>query len=103
MEHAGLHARQRHIERVANSILSRREQPELPISAVWATRFLQRYPEYFVRTQRTINIERKEAHNREDIKKFYEKWDSTIKKHSIAPSDIYNIDKTSFRISIGRH
>ena len=103
MEEAGLYARQHHIERVANSILSRRPEPELPVSPAWSTRFLKRHPEYFVRTQRPLDIERKEAHNRKDIEEFYERWDRIVKKYAIAPADIYNFDETGFRIGIGRH
>lgn len=41
IEEAGLYARHYHIERTANSILSRRiGEPELPVSIAWSTRFL---------------------------------------------------------------
>lgn len=103
MEEAGLYARYYHIKRTANSILSRRPEPELPISSAWATRFLKRHPEYHIRRQRTLDIKRKEAHNQRDIKVFFKRWKAVLDKYAIKPADIYNFDETGFRIGIGRH
>ena len=103
LEEAGLYARQHDIQRVANSILWRRDETELPVSPAWAIRFQKRHPEYFIRSQRTLDIERKEAHNRKDIEVFFERWEAILKKYSILLTDPYNFDETGFRIRMGRH
>lgn len=103
LEEAGLYARQRDITRVANSILWRRDETELPVSPAWATRFQKRHPQYFIRSQRALDIERKEAHNRKDIEIFFERWEAILKKYSVLPTDTYNFDETGFRIGMGRH
>jgi hypothetical protein len=105
LEKAGLYARVNQIEKVANSILRRRagSDDEPPVGHAWATRFLDRHPEYFIRKQRTLDIERKEAHERRDIEVFFERWKAIVEEYGINPADIYNFDETGFRIGMGRH
>jgi hypothetical protein len=104
MEESGLYARTYQIERIANSILSRRPgPPEPPVGPTWPTRFLRRHPEYFTKKQRTLDIERKESHERRDIEVFFERWKKIIEKYGINPADTYNFDETGFRIGMGRH
>jgi hypothetical protein len=103
LETAGLYACVHQIRAVGNSILQRRPHKEPPLGSTWATRFLQRHPEYHIRKQRTIDIERKEAHERRDIEVFFERWKAIIDKHGVHPADTYNFDETGFQIGVGRH
>jgi hypothetical protein len=62
----------RQIHAIAPSILKRRPHwtEERPLGIIWTPRSLRRHAEYYIRKQRTIDIERKEAHERRDIEFF---------------------------------
>jgi hypothetical protein len=69
---------------------------------MWPLRFGERYPKYFKRRQKTINIHRKRAHDPEDIEDWYERYRQICKLYDIEPAHIWNVDGTGFMIGIGR-
>jgi hypothetical protein len=98
LERAGLYVCVYQIHVVASSILNRRSgyDSDRPLGKLWTTRFLQCHPEYHIRKQRLIDIERKDAHNQRDIDVFYERWKRVIEEFGVHPADIYNVDETGF-------
>ena len=49
---------------------------------------------------KTLAVERKAVYKREDLEYHFSEFKSTIEKYSIDITDIYNIDKTGFRIGV---
>ena len=72
------------------------------VGSHWASRFLARHPEYHIRKQRSIDINRKNAHDPESIRALFEKYRLICKDYNIEPCDQYNFDETGFHIGIGR-
>jgi hypothetical protein len=90
----------------ANSILARHHenaQTRPPIvSNKWTKRFLKRHPEYHKRKQKSINIERKRAHDPILVREFFAELDDTLKSYGITLDDIYNMDETGFMIGMAK-
>jgi hypothetical protein len=72
------------------------------VGAQWTKRFLERHPEYFIRKQSTMDIDRKNAHDPERFRKWFAEFKKICDQHGIQPRDIYNFDETGFRIGIGK-
>jgi len=72
------------------------------ISTQWAPCLQDRYPEYFIHEQQSIDIDRKNAHQPESIRSWFDKYQTVYNSHNIQACDQYNFDKTGFRIRIGR-
>jgi len=72
------------------------------VSEQWARPFLARHPEYYIRKQRTIDVDRKNAHQPDDIRSWFEKYKLVCEQYRIQTTDTYNFDETGFRIGIGR-
>src|ERR1700751_2692101 len=75
------------IENCANSILRQAASasPSNPpkVGQHWVRRYLKRHPEYHIRRQRSIDIERKRAHNPANIRMWFEKLQRVIMEHGI--------------------
>jgi hypothetical protein len=69
---------------------------------MWPLRFREQWPKYFKFWQKTININRKRAHDPEDIERWYEKFRQVLKDYGIEEEDIWNEDETGFMIGIGK-
>ena len=76
--------------------------PPPVVSEQWSRRFLSRHPEYFIRKQPTIDVNRKNAHQPEDIHNWFERYQAVCNEYKIEIGDIYNFDETGFRIGVGR-
>jgi len=72
------------------------------VGSHWAPRVLARHPEYHIRKQCSIDINRKNAHDPESIRAWFEKYCLICEDYNIEPCDQYNFDETGFRIGIGR-
>ncbi len=72
------------------------------IGCHWATQFLKRHPGYSVRKQKTLEIQKKHAHNPTHIAEWFQTFRNTLAKHGIQPQDIYNMGETGSRIGIGK-
>ena len=49
---------------------------------------------------KSLAAERKAAHKREELEYYFSEFKSAIEKYGIDITDIYNIDKTGFRIRV---
>ncbi len=105
MEDIGFPLRLEAIEASENSILTRAhndpEKPVEPVGETWVTRFLKRYPEYEKRVQHSLDLLRYRAHQPAVIEAWFKKLMEVCEKYGIHPEDIFNMDKTWFRIGCG--
>jgi len=91
----------------AHDILRRnhpRSSPDPPptVSEVWSKRFLNRYPEFYIRQQKAIEEQRKKAHDLEVILDWFARYQSLCQERGILVGDWYNFDEIGFRIGVGR-
>lgn len=89
----------------ANYLLQRsHDGPGPPPSAnpQWAKRWLKRNPELHLRRQRSLNLNRAIAHDKEAIFGWFNGLIKIIKLHGITTTDTWNFDETGFRIGIGK-
>ena len=101
----GTSARLQMVTGCANTILQNAHTGSSPapvVSEKWSRRFLNRHPEYFVRKQHTIDADRKNAHQPDDIRNWFERYQAVCKEYKVEIGDIYNFDETGFRIGVGR-
>ena len=80
------------IQAAANYLLqqSHFDQTSVPhqVSKNWTRRFLERNPQFHKRKQKPLAVERKNAHNEEDFKEYFEKyWEIRVQK-GIADEDV---------------
>lgn len=68
----------------------------------WAKNWLKRNPELHRRRQRSLDLNRAVAHDKEAILKWFNSLIDIIKLYGITASDIWNFDETGFRIGIGK-
>lgn len=64
----------------------------------WTGRFIKRNPQFFKKKDKSLSAERKNAHNLEDMRKYFQLYHETIR---ITPQDLWNMDETGFRIGCG--
>jgi len=76
--------------------------PAPVVSDHWAPRFLNRHSEYFIRKQVSLDVNRKNAHQPESIRAWFQKYYNICEQYNIHQGDKYNFDETGFRIGIGR-
>ncbi|RPA73509.1 DDE-domain-containing protein, partial [Ascobolus immersus RN42] len=73
------------------------------VSGKWSRRFLKRHPEYLIQRQYTMESDRKTAQQTpEEIKQWLEKFRALCKQYKIKATDIWNADKSGFRVGIGK-
>ena len=98
----GLSARFNQVESTANFLIHLTSPDSPPVGPHWTTRFLQRFPQYHVMKQKTLESEHKAAHDPAAIFDWYERLKALITKEGIQKSDVYNMDETGFRVGVGR-
>ena len=90
----------------ANLLLMRAHgsQPGSPptVGEHWVTKFLKRHPEYYIRTQKPLNIDRQISQDPDDIASWYERLGRKIAEKGITPRNIWNFDETGFRIGCAK-
>jgi len=105
LDELGIPPRFCHISSYANSILLevQTDSADAPpkVSSTWTRRFLQRNPEYHVRKQKTLDVERKRSHDAEELGNWFERYKVLVEEKGIQRAVIYNFDETGFRIGIG--
>jgi hypothetical protein len=76
----------------------------MPPSAnkLWARRWLKRNPELYKRRQKSLELNRAVAHDREAILSWFTGLIKLIKLYGITPADTWNFDETGFRIGVGK-
>jgi hypothetical protein len=105
LEDCGLHARIPMLTSLANSVLRQSHNPQTefkPVSHMWASRWLKRFPQYKIMTGKPLAVERKNAHDPYVLQSWYEKYHEVVAKYGILPGDISNVDETGFRVGVGR-
>jgi hypothetical protein len=68
----------------------------------WVRRFLKRHPEYTLKRQKVLDLERKRAESYENLQNWFQLLQSVIASFGIDSDDIWNFDETGFRIGVGR-
>jgi len=76
--------------------------PAPVVSDHWAPRFLNRHSEYFIRKQVSLDVNRKNVHQPESIRAWFQKYYDICEQYNIHQGDKYNFDETGFCIGIGR-
>ena len=106
LDKIGTSARYRMLAHCANSILKRShdDPTTLPptVSRMWPQRFLQAHPQFQIRKQHSLDIARKNAHDPDDIRAWFRGYQNVYIEYGIEEGDIYNFDKTGFRIGVGK-
>ena len=101
----GTSARIPMVSSCANAILGyghTGQDPPPRVGDHWASRFLDRHPEYHIRKRKLIDADRKNAHQPDNIRAWFEKYITVCQEYNIQPGDQYNFDETGFRIGIRR-
>jgi hypothetical protein len=73
-----------------------------PVGQHWVSRFLKRHPEYTLKRQKVLDLERKRAEPYENLEKWFQLLQDVITDLGINTDDIWNFDETGFRIGVGR-
>jgi hypothetical protein len=88
----------------ANKILaavhSHDEQPPT-VSEHWPNRWLKRHLEFTNQKEKSIEMERQQAMNVEQIRDFFIIYRAAVDKYKIETIDIWNMDETGLHVSIG--
>lgn len=107
MDEKGLCIRKPMVTDAANSILKLSHEGPLFKTPVvgpnWTKRFLERHPEFTVQRQKTLDLNRKMAHDPLTIETFFWRYKAAVQKYAIQLQDIWNFDETGFRIGIGKN
>jgi len=96
------------VTKCANSILRQNytsgDSASAPptVSSSWTNRFLDRHPEFYIRKQKTLEEERKRAHDPKTILDWFQRFRLLCEEKGIVKEDLYNFDETGFRIGVGR-
>ncbi len=104
LDQIGAAARRPMLTHCANAIL-RRSHDNTTTSAPtvgpnWPRRFLTRHPEYQVRKQKPLVLERKNAHDPGTIQCWFEGYLRLVTEKGITPADTYNVNETGFRMGV---
>jgi hypothetical protein len=89
-----------HIKLAANSIL-RATGSTRQLDLQWARRWFLRHKAWYKTIRaKTLAVERKAAHRKEDLELHFKEFSDAIMKYGIESADIYNMDETGFRIGV---
>ena len=94
LDEMGTSATRKQCHAAANLILARPHSsnpgPPPTTGIHWVTRFLERHSEYYIRTQRPINIDRQISQDPDNIRRWYERLGQLISEKGITAHNIYN-------------
>ena len=104
----GLPAQRELLYTAADYILNQSYTPNLDdpdntlptVSNYQIAQFLNRYPNYKVVQQKTLDLKRKQVEGYKALKEQFRKYKDIYKKHGIFNKDIQNIDKIGFYIGV---
>lgn len=68
----------------------------------WLSRFPDRNPQFNVRKQKPLAVDRKNSHSVEDMTAYFTKLETAVKEKGITELDVWNMDGKDFRIGCGR-
>jgi len=99
-------ATRKHCYTTANLILARAHgsKPGSPptIGKQWVANFLNRHPEYYIRTQRPLDLDRQFAQYPDTIERWFEALHQIIVEKGITARNTWNFDETGFRIGCAK-
>ena len=105
LDASGFPPRIRMLTSIANSLLRRAHQGEDPpptVSHMWAPRWLAKHPEWNVGKGKPLATDRKNAHEPEELQKWFDLYKSTKEEYGIHDHDVANVDETGFRVGVGK-
>jgi len=105
LDEIGLPATRRLLTSAANSILKRNtEDGETPIQIGhnWASRFLQRHPEYKIVKASSQEFKRDRAATKAEVQDWFRRYKNLLARIGVTPRNMYNSDETGNRIGIGK-
>ena len=108
LDQIGTSARLSMVTDCANSILKRNclagntDTPPPTVSHSWTSRFLERNPQFHIRKQKTLDQDRRNTHNKDNLLDWFVRYKEVWDKKGIQPGDLYNFDETGFRIGVGK-
>ena len=104
LDKIGIAAQRQMLADCANAILRRNHidfnTPPPTVGKNWPRRFLDTHPEYHLRKQKSLDVERKLSHQPDNILSWFRQYHEVVEQHGIIPNDTYNFDETGFRIGI---
>ena len=106
LDRIGTAARLPMVTGAANSILRRNHVgggDPLTVGEKWTKRFLGAHPEFYIRKQKTLDINRKNSHDPDLIEGWFRRLKEQIEEKGILLDDMYNMDETGFRIGVGKN
>jgi hypothetical protein len=77
------------------------DQPLPTVGEHWPNRWLKRHPEFAVRREKSIELERQCAMNVEQIRQFFDKYKVVMDEYKIESADTWNMDETGLRVGVG--
>lgn len=105
LDEIGLPATRRLLTSAANSILKRNtDAGEIPkqVGHSWATRFLQRHPEYKIVKGSSQEFKRDRAATKAEVEDWFRRYKKLLARIGVTPRNMYNSDETGNRIGIGK-
>ncbi|RKF76185.1 hypothetical protein GcM3_080005, partial [Golovinomyces cichoracearum] len=95
----GTNPKKKYIRLAANSILRAAGSTE-KVGRDWTSRFIKRHSQYKFKQSRSISAARKRATQKEEIIKYFERFEATMKEYNIDIRNLWNFDETGFRIGV---
>ena len=90
-------------EEIRSNRLSQNEPPSkinFPIGDSWVQRFIHRHPKLETACSHAIEAARIKDVTKEDIDRWFDELEKTIKEKNIRIEDMYNMDETGFAIGV---
>jgi hypothetical protein len=69
-----------------------------PASQSWMRLFMKRFPNLYVKKTEPLEVQRKNAHDPQAIRKWFQEYEGVIRKCNLQRFDVWNFDETGFRI-----
>ena len=105
LDRGGPKAQYNQLKQAANAFLKKdytgKGKPPT-VGSHWAGQFLQRHSQYFVRKQKSLATERKNAYQPITIQTHFNDFQAAKIEKGIHDHDCYNFDETGFRIGVGQ-
>ena len=72
------------------------------VSKNWTKRFFDRNPKFYKKKQKPLTVKRKNAHNKDNFQKYFEKYKDICIDKGITDNNVWNINETEFRAGFGK-
>ena len=102
----GVPLRYKNVAAAADEILAAAcgpdESPPPAVGEHWPSRWFKNHPEFAVRREKSIELERQRAMNVDQIREFFNKYKAAVDEYKIETADSWNMDETGLRVGVGR-